>query len=348
MTPDCSMRRRPGRAARRIRELFLWIALMAALSGCGPSGGGSAAGAGATRGAYPARQVSIVCPWAPGGGSDRLARFFADQLQISLGQPVIVVNKTGGGGAIGHTDGARARPDGHTLTLATFELSTMRAMGISEVTWRDFVPVALLNGDAAAVIVRKEAPWNSISALLDQARAQPGKIKMSGTASGGAWDLARAGLLLKAGLKLDAVTWVPAQGSAPSLVELLGGHIDAVCCSLPEAATQLESGQVRALVVMAPARVSGFESVPTARESGIDWEAVGWRGVCVPKGTPADIVDRLTGECRRIQEGEAYREFLRKNRFGPRTALGSDFARFLEVEEARWQPVIEACGLARK
>src|SRR5687767_4662666 len=106
--------------------------------------------------------------------------------------------------------------------MATFELSTMRSMGISKLAWEDFTPVAQVNGDAAAILVRHDAPWKTLGELLDAIRQQPGNVKMSGTATGGAWDLARSGLLLAANIPPSSVIWAPTQGSAPALVELLG------------------------------------------------------------------------------------------------------------------------------
>ncbi len=272
----------------------------------------------------------------------------AEQLEKRLGKPVVVVNKEGGGGSIGHGEGARAKPDGYTITMATFELSTMHWMGITDLTYADFQPLFFLNGDAAALLVKADSPMKSLDDLLKQIKASPGKLTMSGTAAGGAWDLARAGFLLKAGLKVNDVVWVPSQGSAPSLVELLGGHIDAVCCSLPEAASQLASGQLRALAVMAPERVEGFPDVPTLKESGIDWEAVGWRGLCLPKGTPQPIVDRLAAECKAIVEGDAFKQFMAKNRFSSRSGGPEVFGKFLEQQDAQWKGVIEAVGMGRK
>ena len=184
-----------------------------------------------------------------------MARFMADQLQKELGKPFVVVNQMGGSGAVGHSAGALAKPDGHTLTMATFELSTMHWMGISDLTWKDYAPVAELNADAAAIMVRSDSPWNSLKDLIGYIEANPGKLTMSGTATGGAWDLARAGFQLEAGIPVDAVRWIPSKGSAPSIVELLGGHIDAVCCSIPEAISQIEAGQLRALVVMSPEKL---------------------------------------------------------------------------------------------
>lgn len=293
---------------------------------------------------YPQRSVDLIVPWAAGGGSDRLARFIADALQRRLGQPVIVVNRTGGSGAVGHTAGALARPDGYTLTLATFELSTMKAMGISGLTWTNFTPVAQINADAAALIVRHDAPWRTLGDLLDAIRREPGRLKMSGTATGGAWDLARAGLLLKAGLAATNVIWTPAQGSAPALVELLGGHIDVVCCSVPEAAPQLEGGQARVLAVLSPQRLPLFAQYPTAREQGIDYEAVGWRGVMLPHGAPAYVVTTLSAHLAEITRSTEFAGFMQKNGFATEVRLAADFGAYLAEQEAKWRDVIHSAG----
>jgi tripartite-type tricarboxylate transporter receptor subunit TctC len=293
---------------------------------------------------YPNRMIVVICPWAPGGGTDRVARFLADQLQRELGKPVVVQNQTGGSGATGHTAGAQARPDGYTLTLGTFELSTMRAMGVANLSYRDFQPLLQVNADPAAIIVRSDAPWQSLTELLAEVRAKPGTLKMSGTAAGGAWDLARAGLLLAADLPTDAVVWIPSQGSAPSLVELLGGHVDAVCCSIPEAQSQLEAGQLRILSVLARERVAEYPDARTAIDEGIDWEAVGWRGLFLPPETPDEVRDLLTEKLVQITGSAAYREFMAQNGFGITVRTGDDFREFLEGQEARWTPVVEAAG----
>lgn len=317
--------------------------LVAALSACGslgcwPGRGGSAGPA------YPARTIAIICPWAPGGGSDRVARFLADQLQRELKVPVVVVNQTGGRGFIGHAAGARARPDGYTLTLATFELCTFQALGIADLSWRELTPLAQVNGDPAAILVRHDAPWSTLRELLAAARTSPGKLTMSGTAAGAAWDLARVGLLLAEGLPADAIRWVPSQGAAPALVELLGGHVDTVCCSVAEAKTQIEAGQLRVLAVMGPQRLPEVPQAPTLHELGIDWEVMGWRGLMLPRDTPPAIEARLTQCVDKIVKSPAYRQFMEENGFGIVIRQGEGFRAFLAAEEAKWRAVIERVG----
>jgi tripartite-type tricarboxylate transporter receptor subunit TctC len=319
---------------RRLSFLIASFSLCLALTSCTQHGEQK----------YPNRLIELIVPWAAGGGSDRVARFIADELQRRLGQPVVVVNRTGGSGAVGHSAGALAPPDGYTLTLATFELSTMQSMGISKLTWRDFTPVAQVNADAAAIFVRNDAPWKTLPELLDHIRKNPRKLKMSGTATGGAWDLARSGLLLAAGIPPSDVIWSPTQGAAPALVELLGNHVDIVCCSAAEAASQIESKQIRALAVLGPKRLAEFPAFPTAHEQTINYEAVGWRGIMLPKNTPPAVTERLATALEEICASDAFRKFMQKNGFAIEVRGPAEFAKFLEGEENKWGAVIKSAG----
>lgn len=297
---------------------------------------------------FPRKTVTIICPWAAGGGTDRIARFWADALQAEFGKPFVVVNRTGGSGAIGHSAGAAAAPDGHTITLATCELATMHRMGITDLTFADVECLLQMNADAAAIIVRSDAPWQNLQEWLAHVRSNPETIKMSGTATGGTWDLARAGLMVAAGLPANATIWVPKEGSAPALVELLGGHLDAVCCSVPEAAPQIEANQVRVLCVLSEERLPDYPDIPTSIESGVDWVSHGWRGLTLPKGTPAEIVGALEEKCRTIAESPKFQEFMAKNRFGIHVRGAQEFTEFALQQDEQWKTVLEAAGYAAK
>ena len=293
---------------------------------------------------YPNRTVTVVCPWSPGGGTDRVSRFWAGALEKEFDQPFVVVNRTGGAGAVGHYASAHAKPDGHTIGMITFELSTMHRMRISRLTFEDYQCLLQVNADPAAIIVRNDAPWQTLAEWFDEVRARPGELRMSGTATGGAWDLARAGLLQAAELPIDSIVWVPHPGAAPSLLELMGGHLDAVCCSVPEVAPQLKSGQVRVLAVMADERMSDFPDLRTAREQGTDWVAVGWRGLALPKGTPPEIVKLLADRCDKIAASDDYKQFMQKNGFGIKIRTTTEFTEFLQEQDEQWKSVVEAAG----
>jgi tripartite-type tricarboxylate transporter receptor subunit TctC len=147
-----------------------------------------------------------------------------------------------------------------------------------------------------------------------------------------------------AGIPVEAVVWVPTKGAAPSVVELLGGHIDAVCCSVPEAAAQIEAGQLRVLAVMSEERLESFPEVPTAKEQGVDWVAVGWRGLAAPKDTPVELIDRLVATCREIADSDEYRDFMKKTGYAIEVRLKDEFQEFLAEQDILWKQVVEAAG----
>ena len=298
--------------------------------------------------AYPERSVSVVCPWGAGGGTDRLTRFIALQLEQELGKPFPVVNKTGGNGAVGHSAGAFSKPDGYTITMVTLELATMHWMGLTPLTYADFDYVIQLNQDSAGVMVKKDAPWKTVGELLASIKANPGKYKFSGTAAGGVWDLARIGMLDKAGIPVNTVDWIPTTGAAPSIIELLGGHVDVITCSLPEAGGQLASGDIRALAVMADQRDAAFPEVMTLKENGIDWSAGTWRGFAVPKGTPPEIIQTLYEAIKKIADSSEYKEFMSKNGFGIMIRGPKEFADFAKQQDTDLKTVMELGGYLKK
>lgn len=254
---------------------------------------------------YPSQPIRLICPWAVGGGTDRMSRQIAFFLEKDLGVPVNVVNITGGAGVTGHHHGAEARPDGYTLSMITVEINMFRWRDLTELSWDNYIPVALINQDPAALFVRADDNrWSNLKDLNDRIREQPGVLTASGTAAGGIWHLAVAGWLISAGSKPADLKWIPMTGASPSLQELVSGGLDVVSCSLPEASTLMQAGKVRALGVMAPERMPGFEEIPTFKEQGIDWELGAWRGLALPPGVAPEIVDTLAASIRRVVMGE--------------------------------------------
>ncbi len=278
---------------------------------------------------FPSRPITLICPWGAGGGTDRVARILAVLLEKDLGQPVTVVNRTGGGGAVGHTAGATAAPDGYTTTIITIELIMMHWMGLAKITHSDFKPVGLVNVDPAGVNVKADAPWKNIKELLDYAKANPGKLKASGTAKGGIWDLARAGMLKAAGIPVNAIPWVPSEGAAPGLAEQVAGGVQVVTCSLPESSSMIEAKKVRALAVMADKRADISPDVPTLKEMGINYSLGTWRGIGVPKGTPDDIVRVLERSLEKAVGSAEFKDFMQKNGFGILWKGPADYAKFM-------------------
>lgn len=289
----------------------------------------------ASRGKFPDQPILLVCPWAAGGGSDRIARQIAVLLEQDLAVPVNVVNVTGGDGVTGHSRGALARGDGHTLTLITVEIAMLHWRGMTNIGPADFAPVGLVNEDAAAIFVRADAPWRTLEDLERSVREQPGKLRASGTATAGIWHLALAGWLSAVGLKPTDIIWVSIAGSAPSLQELIAGGIDVVICSLPEAQALMSAGRVRSLGVMAEARAPQFPDVPTLKELGINWTLGTIRAIAAPRDTPPDRAAALAAALQRVVASDAYQSTMRRSGFTASYEDPAQLAATLEEMDAR-------------
>lgn len=164
---------------------------------------------------YPTRPITMIVPWGAGGGTDAVARIVASLLEKDLGQPVTVVNRTGGSGVVGHAAIASAPAGGYTIGLATVEIGMMHWQGLTQLTGASYTPIGLVNADPAGIQVRADSPCKNVNELLAAIKANPGKFKASGTGQGGIWHLAIAGLLLDQKIDPAALPWVPSNGAAP-------------------------------------------------------------------------------------------------------------------------------------
>ena len=234
---------------------------------------------------YPSRPITLIVPWGAGGGTDATARIVGTLLEKELGQPVNVVNRTGGNGVVGHSAIATAAPDGYTLGMITVEISMMHWAGLTQLTPTDYTPIALMNIDPAGVTVRADSPYKNLNDLVNAVKANPGKFKASGTGQGGIWHLALAGMLKDLKIENSAVPWVPSNGAAPAMNDLAAGGIEMVTCSLPEARALIDAGKARPLAVMASQPSALYPNVPTLKSAtGSNWAIGAWRGIAAPKG----------------------------------------------------------------
>lgn len=299
--------------------------------------------------AYPARPITLIVPWGAGGGTDATARIVASILERDLGQPVNVVNRTGGSGVVGHSAIATAAPDGYTIGMLTVEISMMHWQGLTELTPASYTPLALMNEDPPGVQVAASSSYRTIKDLADAIKANPGKLKASGTGQGGIWHLALVGWLGAMGLPANAVPWVPSNGAAPAMQDLAASGLDIVTCSVPEAKAMLDAGRARSLAIMAPARNPQFPNVPTLKEGlGIDYSVGAWRGIGAPKNLPAPIAERLTAALKKANESKEFQEFMNNRGFGIKWADGAGFAKFMADGDAAMGVAMKAAGLAKQ
>jgi tripartite-type tricarboxylate transporter receptor subunit TctC len=297
---------------------------------------------------YPERPITLIVPWGAGGGTDATGRMIGTLLQKELGQPVNVVNRTGGSGVVGHSAIATAEPDGYTLGVITVEIGMMHWAGLTELTGADYTPIALYNADPAGLQVRADSPWKTAQDLIDAVKANPGQHKSSGTGQGGIWHLALAGMLDKAGIDPNAAPWVPSEGAAPGLQELAAGGVDIVPCSVVEASALMSAGKVRSLAVMANEKIGAFPDVPTLKDSaGIDWQMAAWRGIAAPKGLPEDITAKLTAAMETVYNSSEFTEFMNGRGFGLVWKPGADFAAWMTESDTNLGGVMKAVGIAK-
>jgi tripartite-type tricarboxylate transporter receptor subunit TctC len=299
--------------------------------------------------AWPARPVTLICPWGAGGGTDATVRIVAAVLEKELKQPFNVVNRTGGSGVVGHAAIATAPTDGYTIGIITVEIAMLHWQGLTEFKPDSYTPLALMNEDPPGIQVNASSPYKTVQELADAIKASPpGKLKASGTGQGGIWHLALVGWLTAMGLKPDHVAWVPLNGAAPAMQDLAAGGLDLVTCSVPEARAMIEAGKARSLAIMAAKRNPAFKDVPTLKEAmGIDYTTGAWRGIAGPKGMPADVVAAMTAALKSVNESADFREFMANRGFGVRWADGAGFASFMDEGDKAMGVAMKAAGLAK-
>ena len=296
----------------------------------------------------PNRPITMIVPWGAGGGTDATARIIASLMEKDLGQPVNVVNRTGGSGVVGHSAIASAAPDGYTIGVITVEITMMHHQKLTELNPTSYTPLALVNLDPAGFQVRGDSNYKSMNDVMAAIRANPGKLKASGTGQGGIWHLALAGMLRTAGIDPASVPWVPSNGAAPGLQDLVAGGVDFVPVSLPEARSLIEAGKVRSLAVMDSQRSALFPNVPTLKEAtGQDWMTGAWRGVAAPKGLPPAVAARLEASVKKAYDSKEYKDFMTQRGFGLLWGNSGEFARFMAKGDADMKAVMTAVGLVK-
>jgi tripartite-type tricarboxylate transporter receptor subunit TctC len=303
---------------------------------------------GASAQTYPDRPLTLIVPWGAGGGTDAVARMIASLMEKDLGQPVNVVNRTGGSGVVGHSAIATAAADGYTVGMITVEITMMHHQKLTELNPTSYTPIALVNLDPAGFQVRADSPYKTVGDALTAIKANPGKFKASGTGQGGIWHLALAGLLRDAKIDPASVPWVPSNGAAPGLQDLAAGGVEFVPCSLPEARSLIDAGKVRSLAVMAPSRAALFPAVPTLKEAtGSDWATGAWRGIAAPKGLPAPVAARLEASVKKAYESKEYKDFMAQRGFGMLWGTSGEFASFMAKGDGDMKAVMTAVGIAK-
>lgn len=296
----------------------------------------------------PDRAVTVVIPWGAGGGTDANARTLASLLEARFGLPFNAENRTGGNGVVGHTAIATAPPDGYTIGAATIEITTMHHLGLTDLDQTGITPIALIDRSPAGVFVKAGSEFRTLAQLLDHARANPGELTASGTSQGGIWHLALAGMLQANGLPADAIRWVPSEGAAPALQELIAEGIDVATPALTEGKVLAEAGEVVPLAVMSDRALAGMPDVPTATEAGgAEWALSSLITISGPAGLPEEIACSYEAAIADVLASPEWAEFKAGRGAEVVSMPSEDLAALLDSTSKSLGAAIEAIGLAQ-
>ncbi len=279
---------------RMLATLLAAATAMSMATGCGKSA------------SYPSKPVTVVCPFAAGGGNDTIVRALVDCAKDKFPKGIAVENRTGSGGAVGMSYGQNAKPDGYVVSNIAVELVTLPHAGSGgDVTYEKWTPIMMANFTCSVITVRADSPYQTLDDLIEASKTT--KLQAGNSGVGAIWHLANVALEQAAG---TSFTHVPFEGGAPMITSLLGGHLDFISCSYAEVYPHVASGEFRVLAALADERMAEDPDIPTAKELGYDVSIGAWRGLGVPKDTPQEIVDYLQDAFIEAAGTDKFKEFM--------------------------------------
>jgi tripartite-type tricarboxylate transporter receptor subunit TctC len=307
--------------------------------------GATASAQDADHGTFPAKPVRLLVPFPPGGAVDIVARTLGDELTRRWGQQVVIENRPGAGGIIASQAAAQSPADGYTLILIAtgHALNPYFYVKLPYDPFNDFTPISLVGFSPNMLLVRSDSPFKSVADVLAGARQRPGYLSYGHAGNGTSPHL--AGELLKYLAKVE-IAAIPYKGGAPSLNDLIGGHVPLTFNNIPESIAQVRAGAVRPLGVTTAARSPTLPDVPTIAEAGVPGYDTGvWWGFLAPARLPADLKAKLAKDCAEVVKAPAVVERLRSLGATPVGSTPIEFADFIRAEYEKWGPVIKAAGI---
>jgi tripartite-type tricarboxylate transporter receptor subunit TctC len=314
-----------------------WIGLAAVLSMIGL--------APAAEQTYPTKPIRFVVPFAPGGGTDIVARLIAQRLNEGLGEPVVVDNRGGAGSTLGTDIVCKAPADGYTLLLGNISMAfnawLYKSLPYNAI--RDLAPVSMVAVQPNIVVVNPSVPAKTIKEFTEYARANPGKLSFASAGSGSGTHL--AGEMLKDRLKIDMVH-IPYKGTGPAITDLIGGQVQVMISTFASALPHVKSGRLRALGVTSAKRSAATPDVPTLMESGVpDFDYSTWYALFVPAGTPPAIIDKLNHVTRQALAAEDMKQKFDAQGVEPWSDTAAELGAYLRAETEKWGKVVRAAGV---
>ncbi|MGW9551163.1 tripartite tricarboxylate transporter substrate binding protein [Citricoccus zhacaiensis] len=286
---------------------------------------------------FPTTDIRLVVPWQPGGQGDLTARTLAPLLEDELGVSVIVENRPGANGSIGYTWLAEQEPNGYNLSMMGVEVATLQFMDY-DVSPDDFVPIGQAIEGPGAIAVPVDSPYESLSELIEDAKANPGKLTYSSPGVGSVWDSPARGLQDLAGI---ALTSVPYDGSAPSIAAAAAGDVTFSIDAMGSQKAQVDGGEMRYLAMLSEERHPDYPDVPTAQEEGVDLQNASWAGIMAPAGTPDEVVKVLSDAMGVAVQDPGYTKVIEDGNQIPTFRDYEETAALIQSEADRYGPWIE-------
>lgn len=288
---------------------------------------------------YPDKPITLLVGFSPGGATDIIARLLASELEKQLGQPVVVQNKPGAGSNIAAGEAARAAPDGYTLFMGTIAQTISPAIrsNLQYDTKKDFIPVIQTMASPSILVVNPEVPVTTVKEFIEYAKANPGKVTMASSGTGGSPHMAAELLDIRAGID---TLHVPYKGAGPAMNDVLAGVVTGGFKTATAAIPQIKAGKVRPLAIASDKRLNQLPDLPTMKEAGVDdFYVTSWNGIFVPAGTPQPIVDKISAATTKVlEQPNIIAEFDKRSA----TAVGGsveDFRVFIDAELNKWDEV---------
>lgn len=294
---------------------------------------------------YPSKPVRLIVPFPPGGGTDTVARVISQGLAERLGQQVVIDNRGGANAIIGTELGAKAAPDGYTLTFTLPAAAVVNPSLYPDLPYaplRDFAPVTQLNTIALLIVTHPRLPFSTVRELIAHAKAKPGEVTFASSGNGSAAHLATALFMLMAGVDM---VHIPYKGGGPALTDIIGGQVQLMSGPMISALPFVKSGRLKALAVTTAKRVQGLPDVPALGETVPGYESSIWHGVLVPSRTPRPIIMRLHAELVKILNGADVKDRFAREGAEPVGNTPEQFGLLLESEMMKYSKLIKAAGI---
>lgn len=299
---------------------------------------------GAALAAFPDKPIRLVVPFAPGGGTDLIARSLGAGMSKELGQPVIIDNKPGAGTVIGTDAVAKSTADGYTLVMSTFAHAVNPSLQPRlPYAWdKAFAPVVLIGRGPNVLVVRPDSPYKSVKDVIAAAKAAPGKLTYASQGNGTSAHL--AGEMLTNLAKVEMVH-VPYRGAGPALNDLLGGQVDMIFGTAAAVSSFVDNGKLRALAVTTADRSPALKDVPAVAETVPGYSVDSWYGIYAPAGTPADVIARLNAAAKKAVQTDDFRKKVEHEGLVISAGAPAELDAYVRAEEARWRKIVKENNL---